>query len=800
MVLWFCYLFVEALSAFSSRMGKAKEGKVDRAMWIHKLKKKKLQFTLIGIILFFASAIFSACLIFTVETNHYAEDYYSKKNSPDLFVNVAPGAPARQLLAQANRNKDFTHLATLNGRTIDGKVMSGGRDITPGGLFSFYALPDYHAVSWKITPQKRDRIEKGPAPGEVWVPGVFADQKRIKIGDKITLKGSSNRTLTVSAIINDATNPSSMFGIYSFYVSEPTLSSLKGGDPLVLLAINSKKDYSSAETWLRNQPSSITSALTTSFNISQLLLSFTILTLIIGGIGMLSSVLIFVVSLVIIRFLIKNNLIKEYRSIGIYKAMGFTDRQIAGFYLKCYAFVGAVGLTLGSVSGLPFGYAAGTMITRYIGGFQLSYTSVLLSFGGAAALFALLLLSVWHAHRRIRRITPVQALQIGMSSTPKKIRRSVLPHAFSPLATAINDICKHRSFSIMFVLILTVSFYLSTFFISINYTIDHIEENSDAWFGIPHADYYVNGSLTSQKIAAVQNDPAVLRSVYGSTYILASIKTEKNSYGANFNDSSVISWNHLSNRNFFNAIKEGRPPKYANEIAVSSGAVKGSSLGIGDYITLTIGNSKRTYLVTGIYDNMVHASKTIEMSGQSLKATGFPYQPVLGAVQLKSGADHAAFVRRMKHDLGLTAERTPKDVRESIIGVEEIMNPLTTMLVAVFIIFSLLNILNLLLTTQFDNRRKFGILKAMGFSTAYISMQNLSKTLLLSLLSAVLAILLHLTLSPFLFYSMIGIPALVNSPLELAILIGSIFASILALTLLLCVPLSRISPVELMEE
>ncbi|MFX3618658.1 MAG: hypothetical protein ACE3JK_14210 [Sporolactobacillus sp.] len=172
---------------------------------------------------------------------------------------MARGAPARQLLARANRNKDFTHLATLN-----------GRGITPGGLLSFYALPDYHAVSWKITPQKGDRIKKGPAPGEVWVPGVFADQKRIQIGDKITLKGGSGRTFTVSAIINDATNPSSMFGIYSFYVSEPTLSLLKGGESLVLLAINSKKDYSSAETWLRNQPFSITRTLTTSFNISQL--------------------------------------------------------------------------------------------------------------------------------------------------------------------------------------------------------------------------------------------------------------------------------------------------------------------------------------------------------------------------------------------------------------------------------------------------------------------------------------------------------------------------------------------------
>lgn len=768
-------------------------------MWIHKLRKKKLQFTLIGIILFFTSAIFSACLIFTVETSNYAADYYSKKNVPDLFVSVSRGAPAEQLLAQARNNKNFTHLATLDGRIVSDKLMFGGRDITPG-LFSFYALPDYHVVSWKITPQVGTMNKKGPAAGEIWVTSVLADQKGIRTGDKITLQGNSNRTLTVSEIINDATCPSSMFGVYPFYVSKSTLASLKGGKSTVLLAINSKTDYSSDGTWLRNLPPSITNALSDNFNVSQLLLSFNMFTLILGSIGMLSAVLIFVVSIVIIRFLIKNNLVKEYRSIGIYKAMGFTNRQITGFYLKCYAFVGVIGLALGSAAGLPFGYGVGITITRYIGGFQLSYTSVLLSLGGAAALFVLLLLSVWHAHRRIRRITPVQALQIGMSSSPKKLRRSVLPHAFSPLATAINDVCKYRSFSVMFVLILTVSFYLSTFFISINYTIDHIAENSDVWFGIPRADYYVNGGLTPGKIAAVQHDPAVLSSVYGSSFMLASIKTEKNSYGANFNDSSVISWNSLSDRNFFNASKIGRPPKYVNEIAVSSGSIKGSSLGIGDYITLTIGNSQKSYLVTGIYDNMMHASKTIEMTSQSLKETGLPYQPDLVAVKLERGADDAAFAARMKHDLGLTADRMPKDVEDSITGVEEIMNPVTIVLVAVFITFSLLNILNLLLTTQLDNRRKFGILKAMGFTNTYISLQNLFKTLLLSLLSAALTVVLHLTLSPLMFYSMMGIPGLVNSPVELTILIGSIFAGILALTLLFCIPLRKISPVELMEE
>lgn len=768
-------------------------------MWIHKLRKKKIQFILIGIILLFASAIFSACLSFAVETGNYAAGYFAKQNSPDVFANIASGAPAEELLAQAEQNPDFTRIVTLSGYQFKGKLTLGGRDITPG-YYHFYALTDVHKLSWQVVPTAGQISAAAPASGEVWVASVYADQKNIRVGDKITLPGDSGGSLTVSALIDDGLCPSTMFGVYPFYVSESTLAGFSGGVSTQMIAINSKTDYSSVEAWLHGRPTTITNALMDTFNVSQLLMSFTMFTLILGSIGMLSAVMIFAVTLVIIRFLIKNNLLKEYRSIGIYKALGFSDRQIVGFYLKCYALVGAVGLILGSAAGLPLSYLIGSLITKYIGHFYLTYVSGLLALGSAAVLFGLLLFFVWQAHRRIRQITPVQALQLGVTSSPKKLTRSVLKSAYSPLATAINDLCKHRSLSAMFVLTLTVSFYLSTFFLSINYTCNHIAQNADIWFGIPKADCYVSGNLSADNIAAVGKDPAVAELVYGTSLNDVSLKAEGNSKNLNFNDSAVSTWNDFSNPQFFRTGTSGRPPQYDNEIAVSSGTAKENSLAGGDYVTLAIGNTVKSYLITGVYDNMMHANKTIEMTPQALAQTGAAFEISTIAVNLKDGADYSAFAGRIKDQLGLDVGRSINVLSDSIAGVATIMNPVTAILVAVFIAFSLLNIINLLLTAQLDNRRKFGIMKALGFTTGYIGRQSLCRTMLLSLVSAVLALGLHWVLSPRLFYAFININALSNSALQLALFAAFLFACILVLTLLFCLPLRKVSPVDLMEE
>ena len=121
-------------------------------------------------------------------------------------------------------------------------------------------------------------------------------------------------------------------------------------------------------------------------------------------------------------------------------------------------------------------------------------------------------------------------------------------------------------------------------------------------------------------------------------------------------------------------------------------------------------------------------------------------------------------------------------------------------MVAIFALFSLLNIINLLLTSQIDNRRKIGILKALGFSNAYIGLQNVWKVLLPAIISGVIAFALHCTLSPWLCYEIMRIHGFLPNITGTVWLLAFLLALVLGLALLFNIPLRRISPVELMDE
>ena len=58
-------------------------------MWLKKIKRKKLQFLLIFIIMLFTTAIFSFCIGFVFEVTSYIGDYYFSDINSDIFINTS---------------------------------------------------------------------------------------------------------------------------------------------------------------------------------------------------------------------------------------------------------------------------------------------------------------------------------------------------------------------------------------------------------------------------------------------------------------------------------------------------------------------------------------------------------------------------------------------------------------------------------------------------------------------------------------------------------------------------------------
>jgi len=137
------------------------------------------------------------------------------------------------------------------------------------------------------------------------------------------------------------------------------------------------------------------------------------------------------------------------------------------------------------------------------------------------------------------------------------------------------------------------------------------------------------------------------------------------------------------------------------------------------------------------------------------------------------------------------------DIKISIMSV---LIPVTTIIIVIFFAFTLLNIINMIVMNNNEQQRNFGIMKAYGFTNGYIIRRNVFRLSLLSALGLIIASILNLAFMHSIYYAIMTVNAYRTEPLETSILLFSGWGVIIAITILLSLPIKKISPKKLMEE
>lgn len=767
-------------------------------MWWKKFKQKKPQFILIGIILCFTAAILSACISFTVETNIFTKKYFSYQECPILF-NVIEGDVSETMVTE---NEDLMKLldkvTTGNAKFYNANLYIGNKYIKNSSSY-FYEIEKIDTLGYNVSVMQGNHDLKCPKDNEIWVCSVGATANDIKVGDQVALGRADGEKLTVSAIVSTPICPSGFMGVYPYYVNKNTLAKIDG---VQATAINLFAKDSSVHLEAINNvlPSEFTELRLFSIEADSLIMSTSMLTTIFGGVGIIAALVVFLVSIIIIRFIIKSTLARESKMIGTYKSLGWQTTQIIGFYLKCYLFTGSIGILIGVFLGIPLADYIGKVTTKDLGGFTLTSVTAILCVFTAILLVIILVLNVYFGLKKIGKISPVQALTIGTSSSKEKFNRSLIKSASSPVATAINDIFRKRSMSIIIIFILTVSFYLSTLFCSLNLTFQKFGDNKDVWFAFPKYD------CIAEIKANEEIEDYLIHSEYVKDYTLVNlgttlINTKSRTTDIDLSNIAMFPFSKLNESVFNIPFVEGRRPSNPYEIAASAGFLKAAKLKVGDYFNIKTETVDKDLLITASYSSMYNGGKTIHITEADYNALGLPAEMEQALIFLNNKSDYEAF--RADFENYFEKSDIIKEltfVEPTIKSINMISNPITSALVVIFVLFSILNIINLLLMNNIENRRQYGILKAMGFTSGYICLQSLSKTAILSAVAALLTLILHQFASPVLFYLVIGVNGLERPPLLTTTVIASMFAVIIFTTLMFALPLRKIAPTELMED
>ena len=775
-------------------------------MWKKKIKQKKLQLILIAIILMVSSSIFALSMSFASTVSKYTNDYYEGENIKDIIVQTYNDdviSKVESFIKEKETNE--IDVRKTKGLTVDRQVFLEDENLDLG-MASLIIYEGMKSHPWDVVVTKGEKVAT-PSKGTIWISNLLADSKNLKIGDKLKIKyGDEYKYLTISALVNDSLVPSSVMGYNNLYVNSNDYgdfnefiksqyigydSSKEGNDATseLISYIGGSIDGVIYDKWITifaaNAGSQITS-----------------------GVGLSTAILIFIVSIVIIRFVLWNNILKEYKSIGVYKSLGFTSKQIRNIYLKSFGIVGVIAITAGSFFSIWFINYLVKISIKYIGIYEgginnfsfIVLTIILMSFVLISNIYLLL--------RRINKIKPVEAFRIGVTSSKEKFKKAIIRDASSPMSMAINDIFKYKKQNIIIVTVLSLVIYLSVFLVSVNYSMINMKNNAWNMFGLLQGDVtldFPSGEASYDKaLEEIKSDPRVL-GVRACSFDVGKVAyLDVSRY--NIKNAQVVTYlydNYDNNHGFNVSIKEGRNPKNKNEIALSEQILKDANLDIGDYIDIKILGEERSLLITGKYIGMMSNNYNMRMTLDVVpKEIRNNLNNLNINITLKDKNDYEEFKEDYKQKYEVCSIDTcPSLIATTSKSVIEIVIPVTTIILLGILLFSILNIVNLIIMNNTDNRRNNAIIKSLGFSNIYILKRTLYRIMLLTGISSLVGFILNATISKSVFkFAMMGIDGLMISNGKVISTIVFIEILTLGATIISMFSIRKISTAELMEE
>lgn len=774
-------------------------------MWLKKLKKKKLQCFLIGVMIFLSALIFASSVSLITFINGYANKYYSNDKYYNIISFNDKESSKADTLKWGKSNSKVKGVKVLDILNSGNNIYLKGEKVEEPD-YNVVPLKDYKNVPFGLTKVKSLNNSKCPKKGEIWVTQLFADGYKIKLGNVLEFKINNKITnLKVTSLINDSLQPCSLLDETLFYINKENTKDFTSFNKKEITLVNTKNN---------EDASKVAKELTDKVNIgaaavekSEFEKFSTMVSSIIGGVMSLASILVFIASVFIIRFIVWNNILKEYRSIGIYKALGFSKGKIMKFYIIGYSLVAVISSILGALCSIPVINYASAKVLKYIGDFKgvnNNFSNILITI----ILFSLIvILNLYFVIRRTNKILPVEALRIGVTSSRKKLTKSFIKNSSSPIALAINDIFKYKKITVCIVLSLILSLSLIILFGNLNFTTLKMKDNSNIWFDVAKNNVCVsfNGINSNEKFKAalnyIKNDKRVKNYAYGSGVAVDAVKFDTKKYHMKTTLYGILSMNSYNDEEGLKTIR-GNNPKSDNEVAVSTKILNDSGLSVGDYIELSINNKKANYLISGSYTTLASSGYDMRILNSEIEKykPNYIYNEIF--VNLKDSSKVKGFENDInkKYSYALATEIEPYN-KVMIETMPNLITPIMFLMIAAFSVFSVIIIFSIIMINIRDNRKSFGIMKSIGFTSSQIRKRYLYRITILTVISSIFAVILNMLFSRNIIKTaMGGLDVLIISPKVIAISVISIFAIIIFLILVCSYSIKNTKPNELIDE
>lgn len=751
-------------------------------MWLKKINYNKKQYLLLGFALFIIAAILTIAMGFTFELKVFSSKCINEKNSSDVLA-IAVGSDAIEDILSDDEKAQIKSVFFMKGKYVSVPLTINSKDIS-----QFYQMMFFmDGKENKYFSVDLNTSDNSPKSGEVWISKTIAKSNNVKIGDTLTLGYDDPIHLKISGFYT-----SSLTATASLCVT-PIILSSEDSDKFdeisgALLALDLNTADMSKTFFSKND------YIVTSYTREVLKSKFTEISDLLGVVGVLAASIVFIMSLFVISFIIKNDINKQIKEIGIYKCLGYRNKTIVGFYLIGYLVVGIIMTSLGSLVSLPLVKYMCNLCTEYVEKFELTMVSVFCCIAVVFFMNILLVINLAVSLTKIRKITPVEAFNAGQNASVKRIPKSIIKNASTSLQVAFNDIFKYKSRSLMITFVFAICILLSSLFLKIVYSSSIMTDNPNLWFAVPKNNCYMFGNLDEKIIDWLDNKKEIKSYTYGDLNydISAKINDKK------FEDYKITFdvFNNISGKDTGILIDGDFPTE--NNIIISRNLINILNCDVGDKIKITSNDNSEEYKIVGTYTSLL-SNYGIMMSIDGMKKIDTDYVAKMAFINLNENVDFDTFKKSTESEFStITIDQDWFAMNNALSSVKTILFSISCILIYVFVMVSIIIVVIILMIENTNKRRQFGIMKAMGFRASYMISRNLFMYGIYGLIGVIIALSIHISFSNKLL-TLVLINAFEDSYLYLAEFIIGFLLLLLITVYIMGIKIKSIKPVELME-
>ncbi len=722
------------------------------------LKRKKTMNVILLIFVILAATFIASSANNLTTVSSALDNFIEKADVPDYWfssTNDADIGRFKEFAADNGYNYSISRLIQIEPRNIlvEGEKLEYSNTMclsTLGGI--------------KIFDKNNDEITH-INDGELYVTNhIFTSTDNdFHVGGKIFISQNGvEKEFTVKGYTKDALFGTAMVGMSRFLISDDdaALFDSEGAAVCSSVGVHTKDaDY-------RDRFNAL--GLNTIMSIDRSMFKMTyLMEILIAAILLVVSVCLILISMVILRFIIKFTITEEFREIGVMKAIGIKNFAIRGLYIAKYFAIAVVGTAVGLAASLPLSRLMISGVSQKI--VISSGDNFPINIGAAILAGIIVVLFSYLCTRPIRRFSPIDAIRSGETGERYK-KKGVLRLGGSHLPTvvfmALNDIFSGIKSYLSMVLI----FILGTLLVIIpTNTINTLRSDQlISMFNMVESDHIISQELlfnpNEDNKAMVEQRFSEIREMFAESDIDIDVFQEimfRANVSIGEKRTNSISFQGMGGvTTDMYTYLEGTPPQNVHEVALTHLTAGQIGAEVGDDVEIKLGDDTRTYTVTAINQSMNNMGEGLRFHQDA--ELDYSYAAGCFGIQVnyKDDPDNAALAERKAMLEKLYPDATvytPGEYIGYMIG--NVADQLDGMKVLILIIILGINALvAVLMVKSFITKEKseIALLKAIGFKNNALILWQTMRIGIVLLVSVLMGALLSSLLSPLIITPVFG--------------------------------------------